>query len=117
MKVDLTMRERKVIRKIATLQLGGLDMVLRGDMKEDITMWCIEGNITREQLNESVRKDIETYENLIINPHEFINLPDEDLSLVKHILHRYIKRPNLQRAKKSIWRKMVYLDIFHFNPN
>jgi len=115
--VYLNQRERRVIQKIATIQLQALDKILRGDLVEDIALWCIEGQIEREALNRSIRRDIKIYEDLIERPEEFLYLKSDDLSLVKHILHRYIKKPSLQRAKKSIWRKMVYFDSFIFNPN
>lgn len=117
MQVSLNKAERRVIRKIAKYQLESLDKLLRDDTKEDITMWCIEGNVSREELTRSLERDVKTYERLMIAPNEFINLEDEDMSLVKHILHRYIRRPDMKVAKASLWRKMIYLNSFNFNPN
>lgn len=117
MQVSLNRSERKVIRKIANMQLESLEMLLRGDIKEDLTLWRIEHQVEAEELDASIRLDIRVYENLYNNPHEFINLQDDDMSLVKHILHRYIKRGDLLKAKASIWRKMVYINSFHFNLN
>lgn len=117
MQVSLNRAERKVIRKIAGIQLESLAMILQGNIEQDIPLWRIEHNVSQDDLNETIRENIALYENLYTNPHEFVNLEDNDLSMVKHILHRYIKRTNLLEAKASLWRKMVYLNSFNFNPN
>jgi hypothetical protein len=117
MQVSLNRRERKVIQQIAIIQLEALDKLLQGDTKEDIVLWCIEFNIEKRDLYKAIERNIKTYESLIDNPNSFLNLPEDDLSLVRHILHRHIKLPSMQKAKISIWRKMMYFDSFNFNPN
>lgn len=119
MQVLLNTAERKVIRHIMKIQLESLKSLLKGDTAEDLVMWCLEVDTTRETLNEVIRRHMENYRHVFFNPHEFLNLSEDELSICKHILHRHLSKVKLPEAKTSIWRKMVRFDSFllTFNPN
>lgn len=105
----LTVREKKVIRKIAKVHIQALSRILKNEVEgEDVKLECIKEEIEEEELNDSVNETIGRFENIIRNPPEFFNVPQRDMNLSMHILMNFFEHPKYEVARRSIFRK-VYL--------
>lgn len=115
MKVSLTTKQRKVIKKAALIQLESLRSILDGECEQDIELYCIQREVARKKLMELVTRNIEAFTLVYNHPEYFLNLPPTHLSTLIHILNTSIKHRKI--ARMQIWRKMVVFEQFEFNPN
>lgn len=107
MEVELTIKQRKVLREIFKIQLASLKAMLDNDCIQDVPLYCIEHEMDHEALKRLVSRNIEDFEYVYEYPEHLFLLKESHLSMVKHILHKHIKDKTLRRAKSEVWRKLV----------
>jgi hypothetical protein len=115
MKVQLTNRERKTIKKAVKIQLESLRGILSGDCGEDIELFCLQERIDKAKLNKLVLRNIKDFERVYAFPESFLNLPETHLSTLKHVLETCVK--TAPRVKAGLWSKFVVFEQLSFNPN
>lgn len=114
MNVQLTKRQRKIVKKIAKLQLESLYSILKGTCDEDLTMFCIERDIPQNALKELTQRNIDTFEALIKYPSMFMNLPEHHMVAFKQLLLTQIPQ---SEARREIWGKILINEYYPINPN
>lgn len=112
----LTQPERKIVRKIARLQIQILNELLRRDSSEDVTLFCLEENLSEEQMDDALVTEIQVYRDLKDDPASFLKLDDEQLSIFKHNLENFITGKS-KKYTYRIWRKLDINDKFLHHPN
>lgn len=113
--VQLTPGETKLIRKIARIQLASLKTIIDKEVDEDLTMFCIENEIEEEELMEDVLNTMQIFEEIHQDPREFFYLPDEDMSISKHVLFNFFKKKKYRNSKRRLVRKIAILESPYFN--
>ena len=103
----LTSAERRLIKKIAKLQLGAIADVLNDDLELDLTMYKIEHGIQGDQLNEKLRKTQILYQEIYNDPGKFIALDEYNHGLLRHILINHFQQDKHAEARQGIWRKLT----------
>ena len=103
--VDLDQDEQKVIKDITLMQLENLRSIIdEYNCEVDVTMYCLESDLNKKQLQDRVNTNIYIWENIHINPDQFLQLPQEELKIFTHILtHQNPK----QDAHLRIFRALV----------
>lgn len=115
--VDLQPLEKKVIRKALGIQLRSLYGILNGDIETDITLYCIQKDISKDEFFNEIQKDIEYYQSIIKSPSSFIEMEKDCISILKHILFNFLKNKKYKAAKSNIWRKINIAEEFLYSPN
>jgi hypothetical protein len=115
--VELNPKEEAIIRKIAKTQLRALSNIMDEATEEDITMRCIENGIEKERVKKAAEKDWHMYKEVYDDPKKFLLIltTEDDLSIVKHILHTMDIHPSMKEAKQSVWYKMIVYDRLNIN--
>lgn len=113
MKVQLTLKERKLIRRVVKIQLDTLKAMLENDCGEDIELWCIKEEIEQGALRKLIRKNIIDFRMIYFKPEQFLDLSSTHLSTFKHILQTVI--PKHQKTKRGIWRKIFINEDLEFH--
>jgi hypothetical protein len=118
MLVKLTPQEKKLIRKIASLQLESLKIILTNEVdEEDVPIFCLENEIPEDELNEAVLRSIENFESVRQKPTLLFELEGDDLSLSLHILNSFFKKARYKEVRKSLGRKLRIKEMFLWNLN
>lgn len=117
MQVKLSKQEKKIIRKIAGIQLASLWAILKGECEEDIVTYCLIHNFERERLDNLVKANIQAFMEVKEDPNQFLYLNDENLSMVKHILMNEIDGEQWDIPKKKIWVKLNLNESVSFHLN
>ena len=114
-KVRFNKKQRKVIRRIISMQLASLQAILEEDCEEDITMFCIEKGWDKSHFQRLLADRIDDCAHVYEHPSDLLNLPDYELAMIKHILISEIKLP--KRMFSLLWRKIMVFEELNFNPN
>lgn len=115
MEITLTKKEKKLIKRIASLHLQSLKNILENETEEDVLLFCIENSIDESELKKDVLETYQVFEEIHQCPEEFFIQDDEDMSISKHMLYSYFKSPKWEEARKSIHRKIALLESDYFN--
>jgi len=124
---DFTPAQRIIIKKICIHQLDSLRRLLYNETETDIdiTMFLIENEVTQEEYEEQLVKNIGKFKKLNKNPDDLRVLDDTDLSKFRHILthteeHFKEKYP---KAVSNLWQRLFLIEkiseskTFTFNNN
>ena len=107
----LTKGERKLIKKIARIQIRSLTKILNNDVPdEDVDTICLVEHIDKEELMGTIKNQIGEYKMMVINPGLFFNTRKEESSTNMHILMNFFEHPKYEVSRKAIFRKMLYLE-------
>lgn len=117
MKVQLTARQRKILKKIIKIQLQALRAILKEDCEEDITLYCLENEIDKAELRKLTERNIIEFKYVYKHPESFLDLREVHLSSIKHIFNTQMEKKSLKRVKSELWRKMVVFDELQHNLN
>lgn len=112
--VQLTRRQRKIVKKIAKLQITSLEAILHGDCEDDLPMFCIERGIPMDKFLLLTKKNISDFRELINNPELFMTLPERHMVAFKQLLNTQIPP---SEAKREIWAKLIIAEYYPINPN
>lgn len=115
--VDLNPKEQAIIRMIAKTQLRALSNIMDEATEVDITLRCLENGIEKERVKEAAAKDWQMYKEVYDDPQKFLLIltTEDDLSIVKHLLHTLDIHPSMEKAKQSVWYKMIVYDSLDIN--
>lgn len=114
MLVELNCQEKRTLRKVISIQLESLRGILNEDCEEDITLFCIHGEVDKFKMKRLVLKNVEAFEKVYDEPERLLELNEMNLSMIKHILTTQINR---KKSKRRIWRKLLIFEQLNFNPN
>lgn len=115
MLVDLTPGEKEIVKKLVHYQLTALKSIDNKTCDEDLTMWEIENEIENpEKVYNQVRETIGEYEVIDQFPELFLTLPNDDLLILRHILHTMIKGKRYKEGKRGVWRKLLLHENMNF---
>lgn len=109
MNIKLTTTEKKLIRKLTRKQLDNLWAIILDNTEEDLTMYCILNEFTKDELDEKIHSDILLYEEILIKPSLMFQLKEDDESIMKTLLTN-MNLAKYADAKKSLWRKFNLLE-------
>lgn len=116
MKVQFNKRQRKYIKRMVSLQLAALEAIIKEECEDDITLHCLNLGVTKKRFFSMVANNIDDYAHVYEHPDDLFSLPDQELSMVKHIMiAEEVKMP--EKVRKEIWRKMLVFEQLNFNPN
>lgn len=110
----LTKAERKLIRKIAKLQLASLTRILTNRVEVDIPVHCLEYEIQERDLKLQVHNSYDQFARTLTQPAAFFNLDDDNLSICKSLLMGVLAEA---KGKRKLWGKIRVLQNFDFNLN
>lgn len=108
--VGLTNNEKRVIRKIAGVQIKNLNDIISKNCTEDITLWALIEQIEEEELFEQINMTLDLYKNVQGNPQLFFSLPENDLCISRHILANFIEPRKYRKGITKIWKKLILMD-------
>jgi hypothetical protein len=103
----LTKGEKKIVKKIALIQLESIRGIISGNGPEDILMFCLINDIPKEDLMGEANSSLSRYEYLLENPEDILMLGELDLSITRHILFNFFNSPKHAEGKKRLWRKLI----------
>lgn len=112
---ELTEDEKKVIKRVAKIQIECLNNLIQENAEIDVTMFAIENEVDKAELISDLEVERKKYEIIHDYPETFLNNEDDVISIFKHILVNFVNKR--KRAKSKIWRKLNLRDNFLFNPN
>ena len=111
---DFTPAQRVIIKKICILQLDSLRRLLHNesDIDIDITMFLIENEVTKEEYEEQLIKNIGKFSKLNSNPDDLRVLDDLDLSKFRHILFNLEDkyREKFPKAVTNLWQRLHLIE-------
>lgn len=113
MQVQLTQRHRKIIRKVAKMQLQSLRAILRDDCGHDIELLCLRREVERSKIEQLTIRNIEAFEMVEQFPHAYLELPDTHMESFKDVLMSYIP---YSQQREEIYLSIRFQETF-FNPN
>ena len=103
--------EKRLIRKIARIHIRSLVRILNNEIDgEDVVTTCLQEDITEEQLLGATYESIQKFQDVILKPGEFFNMDDYERNVNVHILMDFFEHPKYETARRSIFRKMLYLE-------
>jgi hypothetical protein len=112
---ELTKAERKLIRKIAKLQLSSLTEILTNRMPGvDIEDHCLTNGICATALRQSVHRSYDQFARLLEEPQAFFNLEPDNLSISRALLMDQLYRV---KGRRKLWRKLSLVTDFTFHLN
>lgn len=111
---DFSEPQIKVIKAICIHQLDSLNRILSNNDKsgEDLVMLLIENDVTREEFNTHITKEITKFEELYNNPEDLRVLSKKEISMFRHLLSNLEpgiteKYPN---AVKNLWQRLHIIE-------
>lgn len=113
----LTKEERKLIKKIAKIQLASIESILKEDGCIDIELYCLQNELDKSQVREEANKSLDKFKELLNTPGNLLSLDDNNLSICKHIMFNYFDGDKYQNPRRSIWRKFLVKENFLGNLN
>lgn len=116
--VKLKKEERRIIKKIAKIQLASLRMLLENACDDvDITTYALKHGFKESELNESINKEIREFEEVVKDPRNIFLLDEDNMSISKSIMVKYIRKVELEEAKKTLWKKLIVAERYPLNVN
>lgn len=110
-RVDLSGKEKMLIRAICRWQISSLNDILNNTCPlDDVKLFCLENGVNELELEETVVETMASYEMVREHPEFFLALDPGELSVIRHILHVIVKDKTLKKTKRSLWRKMNWKD-------
>ncbi len=113
-KIALTKGEKQIIRQVAKIQIDSLNRLLHNDSTEDVQLVCAVEGVSYHQFRKALEEQLDTFNQLHLNPNHLINLPQSEKSKVKHILNVFIPQTH---ERSMIWRKFLLTEDFYYSPN
>lgn len=111
---DLTDAQIRVIKAICTHQLDSLNRLLTDDAicNEDVTLFLIENEVTREELDNGLINQISRFEELYDNPDDLRALNQDELSMFRHLLANIEKEwaNKFPNAIKNLWQRLHIIE-------
>jgi len=111
---NLTPAQRKITKHICILQLESLTRLLNNESEDDtdITMFLIENEVTRDEYEEQLQKNITKFKRLKDEPDNLRVLDEIDLSKFRHILSSVENRfnDNYPKAISNLWRRLFLIE-------
>lgn len=102
----LDKRQTGLIRKVVKFQLEVLRDIKRNNIESDITLFCIQNDLTREELDDFIMERQKVYYDIYRQPEKLFSLDERNVSLVKTILATAISSKKYAKPKKQIWNKL-----------
>lgn len=121
---DLSEAQTKVVKAICIHQLDSLNRIINNNDRSgvDLTMFLIENEVSKEELDFQLRKGISNFEKLYNNPEDLRVLSEDDLSMFRHLLANIEKEwaTKYPNATKNLWHRLhiieeVQGDIYESN--
>jgi hypothetical protein len=109
-RVLLTKEEKRVIKKIARVQIASLLAIINKDCEIDITLFVAEEGLDFKEMQDSMRADIQIYQSIYNDPQKIFSLPSSELVCVKHILFNFVNSKKHEVGRKKIWRKFNFME-------
>lgn len=116
-KVRLTKEQKKVLKTAIKYNLRTLKQILENDIEEDLTMYCIEHEVPRDKLNESIEDNIELFEELLDNPQGVFSLDEDNMVVIKTILENCVNHIKYEKPKAQIWAKLFVAEKLSIYTN
>lgn len=118
----LSTAQTKIIRQICYIQLQSITRLIenRSYVDPDVIEKIQEDDVAEEEFMEGLEIKMENFNRLNEDPHILIQMKDDDLSTIRHILtniqHRFQDRyPN---AIKNLWKRLFFIeDLKNFKQN
>lgn len=107
--VRLTREERLLVRKLARIELKSLASILLEDTEEDLVMWRADNEINKQEFEDELMDRMDLFDEILERPSRFINLPEVEMSIFRHLLFNN-KSLRFKAARKKIWTKMIIMD-------
>lgn len=108
--VLLTNAEKRIIRRIAKIQIASISTIVTGDCPEDLELHCIVEQISRDELVENAMLNLQKFEWIKDKPSALFELDEDNLNICKHILVRYFNNPKYNIGKRRMWKKFILLE-------
>lgn len=122
MEIDLSQtpeQQIKIIRAICVFQLDSLKRILNDEMEPfedgtqiDITMFLIENEVEKNELQELLEYRIKLFGDLHDNPDDLRVLSKEDLSMFRHLLSNLEDewRDIYPNAVRNLWKRLFLIE-------
>ena len=109
----LTDAQKLIIRHICTIQLQSLQRLMDDEAHcdEEIGSVLERNNITEEKFENELYLKICDFEKLHQNPNKLVQMKDDDISMVTHILTNIADRyqDKYPKAIKNLWGKLFFI--------
>jgi len=120
MQVELNSYQKYIVRSLVRIQIENLKRLINEDVPEvDVTLECIESGVDKGDLKLLMQKNIRVFAEIMKEPETFLQLPEDYLSILKHILHthKWGKKKKIKQAKRQVWIKILIHEQTHINLN
>lgn len=105
----LNPKQKKLIRKLVSLQLESLNNILTEDIEGDLTMFCIENSLNKEALKNLIKERKYQFYRVYNEPGTIFALDEENQTIIKTILVN-IAKGGFKTVQKEIWLKFNLVD-------
>lgn len=109
--------EKKVIRKIAKVQIESCNDIITNNTERDFELEIIQEQIDPFAFRKELSNTIDLYEQLLTNPHMVFDMPSQEYPYIKHILFNFTRHSKYDAGRKSFFKKLWVLDIVPVNYN
>lgn len=113
----LSAPEKKVIKRVARVQVDSCQKVINNDTDQDWHLEIIKNQIDPIAFKQELQKSITLYEGLLKRPHGVFEFPKEEFSYVKHILFCFANHKKYKVGRKSFWKKLDAMEMVPINYN
>jgi hypothetical protein len=119
MKLQLSKRQKKLIIKVVDIQLDNLSKIVCDQTPQDMTLFCIENEITMKEVRKMAIKNMIHFDGIKNDPTTLLSLDNDNLQIFRHILQTFVKDSKLIRAKAQVWRKITQFEnmVKLYHPN
>lgn len=107
--VQLTTNEKEIIRTIARIQMQSCRSILRNECADDTLLFCLQSDISLDELNRVTREDLKAFKGVYKNPNTFLAIHPKYLSTFTHILFNFIP---INGDSKGVFRKITLSQNF-----
>lgn len=111
---DLTDPQIRVIKAICTHQLDSLKRLIADEAlcNEDLTLFLIQNEVTREELNEKLHEQITLFSELYNNPDDLRVLDQQELSMFRHLLSNIEQEwaDKFPNAIRNLWQRLHIIE-------
>ncbi len=110
--------QKRLIRDLVDFQLCSLENILNEDIGEDLTMYCIQEEIDKNELMAAIREKHQLYMAIYEKPTTIFSLDEDDQAIIKTILVNLMPK-GFTPIQKEVWKKFMITDNLttYFNAN
>lgn len=117
----LTDAQRLIIRHICSIQLQSLERLMNDEAhtEESIGEVLERNNITEEKFEDELYLKIRGFEKLHQDPNLLVQMKEDDVSIITHILTNISERyqEKYPKAIKNLWGKLFFIRDTKLNVN